>query len=242
MEGATPGRINRSHPMPASTRLLRLVAFLAATTPVFAVSNSASLSLAFEPQHGTPAVSIVQPADYLCAIVSVRSTAKDPERQAATVQETVRRLTTAVQRSSTLQLHQGPARMFGGPSGSGALFSKPSYTPGSLQTNLRVLSPLTPDAEIFEVIRQVSQAIARIEVPNDAEVRIISTTLAVAAAEQQRDRLMQLIREQIAKTREQLGANVLTVTGLDSPVLVRQLDHLSVELYLDYQLSATLEK
>ena len=242
MEGATPRHSNRSHPMPSASRLLRRLAFLAAATPAFAVSNSASLSLAFEPQHGTPAVSIVQPADYLCAIVSVRSTAKDPERQAIAVQETVRRLTTAIQRSNTLQLHQGPARMFGGPTSSGALFSKPSYTPGSFQTNLRVLSPLTPDAEVFEVIRQVSQAIARIEVPNDAEVRIISTTLAVAAAEQQRDRLMQLIREQIAKTREQLGANVLTVTGLDSPVLVRQLDHLSVELYLDYQLSATLEK
>ena len=73
-------------------------------------------------------------------------------------------------------------------------------------------------------------------------VTVSCTTMAVADAEQQRDRLMQLIREQIAKTREQLGANVLTVTGLDGPVLVRQLDALSVELYLDYQLSATLEK
>ena len=53
---------------------------------------------------------------------------------------------------------------------------------------------------------------------------------------------MQMIREQIATTRTQLGANVVTVTGLDSPVLVRPLDHLSVELFLDYQLSATLEK
>jgi hypothetical protein len=104
------------------------------------------------------------------------------------------------------------------------------------------LSPLTPDAEVFEIIRQISLFVARIEVPNDAEVRIVSTTMAVADAEQQRDRLMQLIREQIAKTREQLGANVLTVTGLDGPVLVRQLDPLSVEFYLDYQLSATLEK
>ena len=34
----------------------------------------------------------------------------------------------------------------------------------------------------------------------------------------------------------------MTVTGLDSPVLVRPLDSLTVELYLDYQLSATLEK
>ena len=53
---------------------------------------------------------------------------------------------------------------------------------------------------------------------------------------------MLLIRGQIAKTREQLGASVVTVTGLDSPVLVRALDQLTVELYLDYQLGATLEK
>ena len=88
----------------------------------------------------------------------------------------------------------------------------------------------------------MTQFITRVEVPADAEVRIVNTTLAVAGAEQQRDRLMQLIREQISKTRDQLGANVVTVTGLDSPVLVRPLDALTVELYLDYQLSATVEK
>jgi hypothetical protein len=147
-----------------------------------------------------------------------------------------------VQSSNTFQLHQGPVRVFGAGSGTSSLSAKTNYAPGSLQTSLRILSPLTPDAEVFEIIRQISLFVARIEVPNDAEVRIVSTTMAVADAEQQRDRLMQLIREQIAKTREQLGANVLTVTGLDGPVLVRQLDPLSVEFYLDYQLSATLEK
>ena len=212
--------------------LVALAAFAAA--PAFAVTNSASLTLAFDPPHSPPAVVIRRPADYLCATVTIRSTAKDTDRQAVAVQETVRRLTTAVQRSNTFQLHQGPVRVFGAGSGSSFLSGKTNYAPGSLQTSLRILSPLTPDAEVFEI--------ARIEVPNDAEVRVVSTTMAVADAEQQRDRLMQLIREQIAKTREQLGANVLTVTGLDGPVLVRQLDALSVELYLDYQLSATLEK
>lgn len=213
-----------------------------AITPGLAVINSASLTLAFDPPHSPPAVVILRPADYLCATVTVRSTAKDVDRQAIAVQETLRRLTTAVQRSNTFQLHQGPARIFGASSGSSFLSGKTNYAPGNLQTSIRILSPLTPEAEVFEVIRQISQFVARIEVPNDAEVRVVATTLAVADAEQQRARLMQLIREQIAKTREQLGANVLTVTGLDGPVLVRHLDNLSVELYLDYQLSATLEK
>ncbi|MBC7366008.1 MAG: hypothetical protein H7343_04205 [Undibacterium sp.] len=202
----------------------------------------AAPAFAFDPPHGVPAVSIVQPADYLCAIVSIRSTAKDTERQATAVQESMRRITTAVQRSNTFQLHQGPARFFGGSNNANSLFSKPSYNPLSLQTNLRILCPLTPDADFFETIRQLTQFVAAIPLPGESEVKIISATLAVASAEQRRDRLMQLIREQIATTRAQLGANVVTVTGLDSPVLVRQLDNLSVELFLDYQLSATLEK
>jgi hypothetical protein len=226
---------------PPSLRLLA-VAALAATAPAFAVNNSATLALAFDPPHGAPAVSIVQPADYLCAIVSIRSTAKDTERQAIAVQEALRRITTAVQRSNTFQLHQGPARFFGGGNNASSLFSKSAYNPQSLQTSLRILCPLTPDADFFETIRQVTQFVSSISVPGEAEVKIVSATLAVASAEQQRDRLMQLIREQIVATRTQLGANVLTVTGLDSPVLVRQLDNLSVELFLDYQLSATLEK
>jgi len=234
----------RTLPVITCSRRVLLAFFIlaAAVSPVCAVNNSASLSFAFEPTHGAPAVSIVQPADYLCANVSIRSTLKEPERQAAAIQEIVRRLSTAIQSSNTFQLHQGPARIFGGSNNASYLSSRSNTTPGSLQTNLRVLCPLAPEAEIFEIIRRVTQFIARVEVPADAEVRIVSTTLAVAGAEQQRERLMQLIREQISKTREQLGANVVTVTGLDSPVLVRPLDSLTVELYLDYQLSATLEK
>ena len=122
-----------------------LLAFLAlgSSAPVDAVINTANLAFAFEPAHGAPAVSIVLPADYVCAIVAVRSTAKDPDRQAVAVQEAVRRLTTAAQRSAAFQLHQGPARFFTGGANSSASYAKPGYTPGSLQANLRILAPLT---------------------------------------------------------------------------------------------------
>ena len=79
----------------------------------------------------------------VCAIVAVRSTAKDPDRQAVAVQEAVRRLTTAAQRSAAFQLHQGSARFFTGGANSSASYAKPGYTPGSLQANLRILAPLT---------------------------------------------------------------------------------------------------
>jgi hypothetical protein len=221
---------------------IRLCGFLLAASSVFAGSNSAVISLPVEMPRGTPAVSLIQTADYLCAVVLVRGTAKDPDRQMIAVQDALQRLNAAVQRSNAFQLHQGPVRFSGGAGGSSALFSKSSYGPGALQTSLRVLCPLSANADIFDAIRQMNLFITHIEVPSDSEVKILSTTLAVTAAEQQRDRLMQLIREQITATRQQLGANVITVSGLDSPVLVRQLDNVNVELFIDYQLSATLEK
>lgn len=222
------------------TRFSLLV--LAFASPLLAGSNSTILALPVDSARGAPAVSLVQTADYLCAVVTIRSTAKDPERRTAAVHEALLRLNAAVQQSNTFQLHEGPVRYSGGVGSTTALFCKSSYGPGSVETSARILSPLSPTTDIFDTIRQVGQFVARIAVPADAEVRVLSTTLAVASAEQQRDRLMQLIREQITATRQQLGANIVTVSGLDSPVLVRQLDNASVELFIDYQLSATLEK
>ena len=74
--------------------LVALAAFAAA--PAFAVTNSASLTLAFDPPHSPPAVVIRRPADYLCATVTIRSTAKDTDRQAVAVAGRVREETISV--------------------------------------------------------------------------------------------------------------------------------------------------
>ena len=69
--------------------LLALLTCAVAVTPGRAVNNSASLSFAFEPTHGAPAVSIVQPADYLTYVKQLAGT--ENFRQALWVASTTKR-------------------------------------------------------------------------------------------------------------------------------------------------------
>jgi hypothetical protein len=67
--------------------------------------------------------------------------------------------------------------------------------------------------------------------------------LAVENPEQYRTNVLGLIREEIKKTREALGPQAgFKVDGLESPVMVRQLDERNVALFLNYSLSVLDQK
>ena len=74
-------------------KIPRLALLLASAAPVFAGLNSAAIVLPSGTGRPAPSVSIVQPADYLCAIVTLRATVKDPERQSTAMREAIQRLT-----------------------------------------------------------------------------------------------------------------------------------------------------
>jgi len=232
MEGATPCRFNRFHPCPPPFALFACSRF---SPPRLRPSPSATRPASrspSSPQHGTPAVSIVQPADYLRAIVSVRSTAKDPERQAIAVQETVRRLTTAIQRSNTLQLHQGPARMFGGCNQFRRALRQTQLHARLVPDRVRRAQPSHPRCRRLrghppgQPSHRAHRGAQRRRGP-----RRSPRTLAVAAAADSATASCNSSASRSPKTREQLGANVLARHRARRPrARSRHLDHLTVEL------------
>jgi hypothetical protein len=210
---------------------------LAAAAPARAGLNSAIIVLPTETGKRAPAVSIVQPADYLCAVVTLRSTAKDPERQSSGMRESLQRVRSAVEKSPRFQLHEGPVRF--GESGTSYYSSKASG--GTLQTSLRILAPLQNGADVFETMKQLRQFVGAFSALQDTELSVASISLAVIEPEQLRERLLTLIADQSRTIQHSLGARVVTVDGMQNPVLVRQVDDANVELYIDYQMSATME-
>ena len=218
---------------------LHLAFLLAGATPVFAGFNSAVIVLPSETGRSAPAVCIVQPADYLCAVVTLRTTAKDADRQSTAMRESLRRLTEAIQKSPRFQLHQGALRVAGG--GSAVFSSKAGTGPASLQTNLRVLYPLQGDIDIFESMKHLRQFISALSPAADTELSIVSMSLAVAEPEQYRARLLALIADQSRAIQQNFSARTVIIDGLQNPVSVRQVDDSNVELFVDYQLSANLD-
>ena len=217
-----------------------LVLLSCAATAAFAGINSAVIVLPNDSGRSAPAVSLVLPADYLCAIVSLRTTAKDADRQSAAMRESLQRVTTAIEKSPRFQLHQGPIRFAN--TGSSLYSSKAGAGPASLQTNFRVLCPLQAASDVFEALKQLRRFIGTLTPADDTELNILSISLAVATPEQYRERLLTLIADQSRSIEQSFGARTIIIDGLQNPVVVRQVDESNVELYVDYQLSANLER
>jgi len=211
------------------------------------------IAVPFQAQRAT-AIALVQPADYVCATVSISSREKDPARQAEEVRSAVRLLSSAVAKSPLLQLHEGPLRFYAGnrndDSFTGRLLnfssaaSSSSYGNSSLfATSVRVLYKLDGSGEdTFTAATALRKLIDDLKIPNLTELHVNHLTLAVEAPERQRERLLSLIRESAEAMKKTFNADQVTIGGLDGPVLVRQVDDASVELFIDYKLSVTTGK
>ncbi|HWA08030.1 MAG TPA: hypothetical protein VG838_01050 [Opitutaceae bacterium] len=215
--------------------------WLLSVAPALAGISSATITLPAENPRPAPAVSIVQTADYLCATVVIRSVARDIDRQTAAVQETLATLRAGVEKSSRFQIHDGPLHLSGN---AGALAGKSSFSNAVLQTTVRILCPLVngTSADVFTNTRLLRQFIASFEPSNGSELQVVSVNLAVDTPEQYRDRLLELIGEQAHNTQRTFNARSVAIEGLNNAITVRQLDDINVELYIDYQLNAVVER
>jgi len=221
--------------------LLRPILLLLSGAPAFASISSAVITLPSDSPKAAPAVSLVQTADYLCATVVIRSTLKEIDRQTQAVQQTLGTLRAAAERSSRFQFHDGPLHLAGNAS---SITSKSTYNNAVLQTSVRVLCPLVngTSADVFNDTRLLRQFVASLEVAPGAEMQVVSINLAVDSAEQYRDRLLDLIGEQAHGAQRSFGARTVVIEGLNNPISVHQLDDINVEIFIDYQLNATVER
>ncbi len=212
---------------------------LTSAASVFAGINTATIVLPVTTTRSAPAVTIVQPADYLCAVVTLRTTTKDIDKQSTAMRGAVQQLTAAMEKAPRFQLHQGPARFAGNP---GPLYSPQNGSdPASLQTDLRILAPLQGTNDIFESLRQLRRFIGGLAPGEGVELNVVSIALAVNDPEQYRSRLLQMMAEQTRAAQQTFGARTTIIDGLQNPVIVRQVDNSNVELSIDYQISATVE-
>lgn len=218
----------------------RLVAALLATAaPALAALNSGIIVLPLTTTRTAPAVTLVLPADYLCATVTLRTTTKDIDRQSSAMRSAVRLVTETIEKAPRFQLHQGAARFAGPP---GPLYSpQKGSDPAVLQTDLRILAPLQGTDDIFESLRQLRRFIGGISPGENVELVIVSVSVAVNDPEQYRSRLLGLMAEQTRSVQQTFATRTTIIDGLQNPVIVRQVDDSHVELSIDYQISATIE-
>ncbi len=220
---------------------LRLLACLVCGVPAYAGTLSSILALPRENLRST-AISVVLPANYLCGSVVITSRAKDPAKQADDIRLTLQALIAAAERSPKVLIHQGALR---GTNGTGqSLFNNPNgWSTPTLQSTVRLVCHTDGTlSDTFDATRELRLFINGFKPVGECSLQLSALGLAIDSPELQRESLLELIQQQARSLQQRFGGrSSITVVGLDGPVLVRQLDDTNVELFIDYQLSVTVD-
>ena len=181
-------------------------------------------------------VGLSQRADYVVQTVTLISEKRDSVQRYKEIAEAKRYVLGELSQSTMLSVYEGPAYL--SPAGKGFLSSRVTGG-GPSRATVHVLLAITGgNQSIFEGARELHEAIKGLKPAGDIRLEQSSVRLAVESPEQYRGRLAEMIYEDAARMRERMGGKGrIVLTGLQSPVQVRQIDDTRVEMYLDYSLS-----
>lgn len=181
-------------------------------------------------------VALVRPADYVAIPISVVSEQKDPSQRFDDIRAAKRLIQDTAKQNKKITIKDGPLSLSARPSSKMSFISSYSSYEQPSTANLTIMIPLDPQApDVFAAAGEITRFVSGIKFGDKTQCNLGQVQLAVADPEQHRAALLQLIAQDIRKTKELMGSKgTLTVEGLQSPVIVRQMDETKVELLLNY--------
>lgn len=124
------------------------------------------------------------------------------------------------------------------------ILSISSYTSGENNTQMQLclLLPLSAkNGDVFECANELKRFIDSIPLPSKAKLALGEFRLAIENPERYRPELLRLISEEVNLLRKTFGDNSeVTITNIQSPVSIRQVDDRNVEIYISYSMSMTI--
>jgi len=203
-----------------------------------AAGMSSNLVIAFQ---GRPSVSVVlrQDAEFVAVPVSISSERKDPSERFAEIQRALQALVDKAGSTSQVIVRQGPVSLSGRRGSSFSLGSSSYQAPSRAQLDLMME---LNGRSVFTCASQILQLVADLKPPGEARYEVGEVQLALSDPETRRPQLLQAIAADVARTRQLLGGAIkVIVSGLESPVLVRQVSDREVELFIDYSVAMDLD-
>ena len=219
--------------------------FLLAAPASYAGDILSSKSLIVFAYRDRPAVSasLRRVADFVSMPVSIKSDYKDPSKRFEIIGRAKTAIVKAAAGEKGISVHSGPVALSARPTGKLAFISSGGYGHYS-EAHLHVLVPLTErKRDVFDCAIEMNEFIKTVQLPHKAEIEFGEIHLAVDNPEQYREALLKLISEEITKAKAALGVSgQVNISGLESPVFVRQADDRHVDLFLNYSTSVTVSQ
>jgi hypothetical protein len=192
--------------------------------------------IAFQDSKST-SVSIIKQADYLSVPLTISSKQKDPNIRFSEMSDTQKRILHEIDKKPDIILKKGPITLSPRPT---SKFASYSYgRPSEAQFN--ILVGLKDCDDVYSCAGRIRKLIDTIEMPGRSYASLGQAQLAVENPEKYRKDILDKIAQDINFLKSTMGTkDKASITGLERPVLVRQVDDKNVELFINYNLTIEL--
>lgn len=202
-------------------------------------AGTKSLVVIAVPGQRPVAATVMRKADFVACPVSLSSDKKEPEERFADIQAATRMIVRAAENNPKIMIHSGPVSLSGDSQSSFSLSKLSSGYDSHSTARLHILVPVgdgRPD--VFAGGLAIKQFLAGVKFPDKVQCSLGQIQLAVDNPEQHRQEVLKAIAESIKQVRGVLAQDgEIQVMGLASPVMARQADDESIELFINYSLS-----
>jgi hypothetical protein len=200
---------------------------------VFAYSDRPSVS-----------VSLRKAADFVAMPISIRCDHKEPSKRFEIIAQAKAAIMKAAEGKKNIRVHSGPVALSARPTGKLDIPSSSGGYGGTSQAQVHVLVALADTGkDVFHCAAEISEFIEGVHLPEKAWMEYGQIHLAVDNPEQYREALLKAISAETTKSKAVLGSSgQVVLSGLESPVHVRQADESHVDLFLGYSVSLTVRE
>ena len=208
---------------------------LLASASAFAGSD-AFFVFAFNAAKST-AVALPKKADFVSMPISVSSKQKSPNDRFSEIKRVQYIIMEAAKNNPNIIVHKGPISLSPKPLSKMSSFSSSRYDRGS-DAKFYVLAKLDESTDVYKASSIIRRFIDSISVPEKSSVSLGQIQLAVQNPESYREELLKKISTDITFVKSTIEADgSISISGLENPVLVRQVDDQMVEMFINYSMT-----
>lgn len=183
------------------------------------------------------AVSLRQDGDYVSMPLTINSDQKEPEACFAEIRAAQELIVSKAGQQSGIEIHKGPISLSPTPVSKMSYSSYPS--PSSAQMN--VLTKLGEKEDVYTCALRIREFLDGIRMPGKSSRHLGQIELVTANPDQYRQKILTMIFKDVVFVKSIVqNAGKVSITGLEGPVLVRQMDDRKVELFINYSMTIEL--
>jgi hypothetical protein len=209
--------------------------------PVYETSASSIVIAAADPR--TVAVVLSLPAEFVSVPLNVVSDQRDSAFAYEELRQALEFVTQKATENHQFRVESSVIAL--SQRKGGLLSSSSSWNPPAASAQVYLLVPLTKERDnLFAAGAEAARFVGSLRLPGKARCEFGKLQLAIQNPEKHRAKLLGMLAADVAKTRSGVAASDggVKLEGLESPVMVRQVDDRNVELYLNYSLAITAGK